>query len=96
MRDAGHYDRSLHGSRCIENQLDGFVIPIRSVEAIKERLEWLYHHRNEAREMGLRARKKVADRFTWHHYEERLINAYNRILLPWADLTCLPLPESGR
>ena len=66
----------------IEDRVDGFVIPIRSVEAIKERLHWLYRHRDEAREMGSRARRKVADRFTWDHYGERLIDAYNRILLP--------------
>ena len=68
------------GPDVIEDRLDGFVIPIRSVEAIKERLEWLYHHRNEAREMGSRARRKVCDRFTWDHYAERLIVAYERIL----------------
>ena len=60
------------GPDVIEDRLDGFVIPIRSVEAIKERLEWLYRHRNEARDIGPRARKKVADRFTWDHYAERL------------------------
>ena len=67
------------GPDVIEDRLDGFVIPIRSVEAIKERLEWLYRHRDEARDMGSRARKKVADRFTWDHYGERLIDAYGRI-----------------
>jgi glycosyltransferase involved in cell wall biosynthesis len=69
-------------SDVIEDRVDGFVIPIRSVEAIKERLDWLYRHRDEAQEMGSRARRKVADRFTWDHYAERLIDAYNRTLLP--------------
>jgi glycosyltransferase involved in cell wall biosynthesis len=66
----------------IENLVDGFVIPIRSVEAIKERLDWLYRHRDDAREMGCRARKKVADRFTWDHYGQHLNAAYDRILCP--------------
>lgn len=70
------------GPDVIEDQVDGFVIPIRSVDAIKERLDWLYRHRDDAREIGSRARKKVVDRFTWDHYAERLIDAYDRILAP--------------
>jgi glycosyltransferase involved in cell wall biosynthesis len=67
------------GPDVIDEAIDGFVVPIRSVEALKERLHWLYSHREEAQEMGRRARRKVEQQFTWNHYHQRLNQIYRQL-----------------
>jgi glycosyltransferase involved in cell wall biosynthesis len=64
----------------VSDQVDGFVVPIRNVEALKERLGFLYAHRDRARSMGEAARKKVLDHFTWEHYGDRIVHQYSRLL----------------
>jgi glycosyltransferase involved in cell wall biosynthesis len=61
------------GPDVIRDGVDGFIIPIRDVEALKERLLWLYEHRDACREMGVNARKRVEENFTVRHYGERLM-----------------------
>ena len=41
------------GADIITDRLDGFIVPIRNVEALKEKLEWCYCHPQELAEMGL-------------------------------------------
>lgn len=43
----------------IDNGIDGFVVPIRNADAIKEKILWLREHPEEATQMGFRARKKI-------------------------------------
>lgn len=64
----------------IRDAVDGFVVPIRDVSALKEKLSHLYSFPEEARAMGESARQRVLDRFTWDHYGERLFDHYSRIL----------------
>jgi len=47
--------------------VEGFIIPIRDVEALQEKLEWCYKHPQELAEMGKAARKK-AEQLTWKRY----------------------------
>ncbi len=68
------------GEDLIENGKEGFVIPIRDVEALKEKILFLYENPEICREMGLAAGKKVQQQFTWDHYGERIINEYQKIL----------------
>lgn len=64
----------------IDDGVHGFTVPIRSVGGLKERLQWLATHRDEARQMGRQARLRVLDGFTWRHYEERLIGCYRNLV----------------
>jgi glycosyltransferase involved in cell wall biosynthesis len=59
------------GDDLIRQGREGFVIPIRDVNAIKERVEWMYLHQDEARQMGASARERVAAGFTWDDYGDR-------------------------
>jgi glycosyltransferase involved in cell wall biosynthesis len=61
----------------IEDGVHGFIVPIRDVKGLKNRLSYLYRHRVEALAMGTRARERVASAFTWQRYGERLIEAYS-------------------
>lgn len=57
----------------------GFVVPIRSAEAIAEKLQYLYTHEAERQCMGRAAREYVSQ-FTWERYQDELIEHYREIL----------------
>jgi len=59
--------------------VDGFVVPIRSVEALKEKIVFLYDNPEAMVQMGLAARKRVEE-FTWDRYGLQVISAYRRIV----------------
>ncbi len=59
------------GDDLIRNGREGFVIPIRNVQAIQEKIEWMYEHQEEAKHMGALARERVASGFTWGEYGDR-------------------------
>ncbi len=58
---------------------DGFIVPPRSVEALMEKILYFYEDRKAIREMGETACQFI-QKFTWDHYEETLIQTYQRIL----------------
>ncbi|GAC1396519.1 MAG: hypothetical protein NVSMB56_11270 [Pyrinomonadaceae bacterium] len=61
------------GPDLIEDGVTGFIVPIRDVDAICEKLIWIYKHPEEAMEMGLRARESVAH-LTQEDYRRRFAN----------------------
>lgn len=67
------------GPDAIEDGVSGFIIPIRDVEAIKEKIHRLHAHRDESKEMGLRGRRALMARFTREHYCRRLLKAHTAI-----------------
>lgn len=52
----------------------GFTIPIRSSDAIVEKLDWFYRNRNQCRTMGMSARRRVEEHYTWDDYGKRLLD----------------------
>ncbi len=56
-----------------EDGEEGFVVPIRDVEAIKEKILFLYENQDIAKEMGQKAKKRVKNGFTWDDYGDRYI-----------------------
>jgi glycosyltransferase involved in cell wall biosynthesis len=52
----------------------GFLIPIRSPEAIAEKLSWCAANRSLVDGMGIAARKRAAE-FTWRAYGESIVAA---------------------
>lgn len=62
----------------VRNDMDGFVIPIRDIETLKEKMLFLYENEERRKEMGKSARKYVGN-FTWGKYGERLIGFYQSI-----------------
>lgn len=59
----------------ITDGVDGFVVPIRDVEAIKSRLVYLYENPIERQKMGQMARKTAVEQCKWDRYYENLGNA---------------------
>jgi glycosyltransferase involved in cell wall biosynthesis len=59
---------------------EGFVVPIRDVDAIKDKLSYLYEHRDACEHMGREAKRRVHDHFTWDQYGDRMIAIYHQLL----------------
>ncbi|MBA7507794.1 D-inositol-3-phosphate glycosyltransferase [subsurface metagenome] len=58
---------------------DGFVIAIRDVDALKEKIRYCYDNPEKVRKMGNDARKHV-EKYTWARYGDELVKAYEKIV----------------
>lgn len=67
------------GEDIIRDGVDGFVVPARDVEALREKILYLYEHEEERRMMGQSALKR-AQEFTWDRYGKQIIDMYKGIL----------------
>lgn len=61
----------------VEDGKTGFVVPIRDANALKEKMEYLYNHRDVARQMGREARKAVEQK---KPFGEAVYEIYQEIL----------------
>lgn len=68
------------GEDLIEEGRSGFIIPIRDVDALKERLLLLHRNPDRGREMGMAAAARAREGFTWADYGRRTLDNYRRIL----------------
>lgn len=67
------------GPDILTDGIEGFIVPIRDVEALKEKLEWCYSHPQELAEMGQAARRK-AEQLTWDLYRHKLAVRVQEVL----------------
>lgn len=65
----------------VRDGVDGYVVPARDVEALADRLLLLYRNPDLRAEMGLSARERIEEGFTWGHYGRRLLKVYEEIVL---------------
>ena len=72
----------------IEPEKNGFSVPIRDVEALKEKILYLYEHQDVCYEMGQRAKRKMERGFSWDDYGEKIRNAYQKALDVKANQAC--------
>jgi glycosyltransferase involved in cell wall biosynthesis len=68
------------GEDIVRDGRDGFIIPIRDTEALKEKLVYLYENPDMCKEMGRSAKERVSMGFTWDDYGDRLIKRFHDIL----------------
>lgn len=67
------------GEDLIEDGKEGFVIPIRDVETLKEKIIYLYENQDICSTMGQAAKKKVASGFSWEDYGRKMVQEYKKI-----------------
>jgi glycosyltransferase involved in cell wall biosynthesis len=67
------------GSDIITDGIEGFIVPIRDAEMLKEKLEWCYQHPLELAEMGRAARRK-AEQLTWERYRQKVASQMLQLL----------------
>ncbi len=68
------------GEDIVRDGKDGFIIPIRNVEVLKEKLLYLHKNPEICRQMGQSAKERISEGFTWDDYGNKMIKAYENIL----------------
>jgi glycosyltransferase involved in cell wall biosynthesis len=68
------------GADIVREGQDGFVVPIRDVQAIKEKILYFYENPEACKAMGESARMKVQAGFSWSDHGHKMISAYQKIL----------------
>jgi len=63
----------------------GFIVPIRDVSAIVQRIEWALANRDGLFEMG-QAAARSARALSWARFRQGLVNAYLNISEPRSSL----------
>lgn len=74
------------GPNLITDGIEGFIIPIRDIEALKEKLEWCYRHPDALAEMGKAARRR-AEALNWEHYRQQLTQSVKQLLQATASIS---------
>jgi glycosyltransferase involved in cell wall biosynthesis len=64
----------------VRDGVEGFLVAIRDVAALRRRILELYEDPELRRAMGRAARARVRDGFTWDEYGERVVAAYRGVL----------------
>jgi glycosyltransferase involved in cell wall biosynthesis len=70
---------NVGGIDIITDGIEGFIVPIRDVEALQEKLEWCYCHPLELEQMGRAARWK-AEQLTWNLYRQKISDQVQELL----------------
>jgi glycosyltransferase involved in cell wall biosynthesis len=68
------------GADLIQEGGEGFILPIRDVAALKEKILYCYENPEEARRMGEAARRRVRTGFTWADHADKMMAHFRRIL----------------
>jgi glycosyltransferase involved in cell wall biosynthesis len=64
----------------VRDGIDGIIVPPGDVDAIVAAIEHFYRHPEVVADMAVAARQRVVENFTWHHFRERLLGAYERAM----------------
>lgn len=68
------------GADIIRDEKEGFIIPIRDVEALKAKILYLYENEGKRKQMSEMALQRVKG-FTWDVYGRNMINQYKKNIL---------------
>jgi glycosyltransferase involved in cell wall biosynthesis len=60
----------------VRDGVEGIIVKPGDVDAIAAALQHLHRHPEIVKEMGAAARRRVVENFTWDHFRERLLGAY--------------------
>ena len=67
------------GVDIITDGKEGYIVPIRSAEAIAEKLSWAIDNPSRLREMG-NAAAQQARKFTWERFRQAIVHAYLQMI----------------
>lgn len=68
------------GADIVRDGREGFILPIRDVAGLKEKMLYFYEYPEERRRMGEAARERVQTGFTWDDYGDKVIAGFQRVL----------------
>jgi len=64
----------------VRDGIDGIIVPPGNVDILAAAIEHFYRHPEVVAEMAVAARQRVVENFTWDHFRERLLGAYERAM----------------
>jgi glycosyltransferase involved in cell wall biosynthesis len=64
------------GEDIVRDGIDGFCVPIRNVDTLKEKILFFYEHLERQKEMGKNALEQSIKAITWDVYGEKIAKAY--------------------
>lgn len=67
------------GEDIVRDGIDGFCVPIRDVEALKEKILFFYENPDKRDKMGRNALEQAHKSLSWDDYGEKIANAYLQI-----------------
>ena len=68
------------GSEIVEDGVDGYIIPIRDEDKLKEKILFLYNNKDLSTSMGKKAQLKVQNFFSWKNYGDKIKSFYSYVL----------------
>ncbi|MEH2163381.1 MAG: glycosyltransferase family 4 protein [Nostoc sp.] len=68
------------GEDIVREGVDGFCVPIRDIEALKEKILFFYENPERRDEMGRNALEQARKSLSWDDYGHKIVNAYLNIL----------------
>ena len=68
-------------SELIDDGQEGFVIPIKDVNLLKDKINILYNNKELRSEMSSKSYLKAQNNLTWDHYGDKIIKFYESILV---------------
>ena len=68
------------GDEILDDGKSGFVLPIRKVDKLKEKLIYFYENRDMISVMGNNAYEKATHSLSWSNYGDKMSEFYNKIL----------------
>ena len=68
------------GEDIVRDGRDGFIVPVRDVNSLKEKLSSLYENPELSKDMGWSAQERVSQGFSWDHYGGKVVTNYRELL----------------
>tara|TARA_B110000971_G_scaffold55355_1_gene56279 strand:- start:505 stop:1674 length:1170 start_codon:yes stop_codon:yes gene_type:complete len=68
------------GDEIIDNNINGFILPIRDMKALKKKIILLYRDQKLCKKMGEQAKMKATKHYSWENYGKNVIQSYQRLI----------------
>ena len=68
------------GRELVDENYNGFIVDIRNVDVLKQKILYLYNNRDQLYQMGLNSENKARNFFSWDKYGFEVIKKYKELL----------------
>ena len=68
------------GDEIIDNNINGFILPIRDMKALQKKIILLYKDQKLCKKMGEQAKMKATKHYSWENYGKNVIQNYQRLI----------------
>ena len=68
------------GSEIVDDDISGYIIPIRNIEILKDKIKILYNDRDKLQEMSKCAHAKANNHLSWENYGDRMLKIYSELI----------------